>query len=186
MEFFKTINDHTRTTYYVLPLIYLNKFSFGTGNFVNAYLAPDATSIVVVVKDSDNVGPAPWASEHFIVHNDKEFHFDIPYVHREAVLKFLDGKYSEMGEMAHGMIRAYSGLNYRKERLNSDGQKVTDTDARLMALEKHPDLRLRLEELLSYAPIHAYVKIDPSSELMSPPTRKEIWKGTALSTVEEG
>lgn len=158
----------------------MNKFSFGDDNFVDCYVSTDAQVLVVEVKDPGKVPGTPWAVESFHRQEGNFFYYDIPLFHRDAVLKFLQGKYSEMGDAAHGMIRAYSGLQWKKERRKEDGTLVTDTDARLLALTKEPILRERLEWLLSYVPDkgrRSTVTIDPDSELISVPSDRDIWKG---------
>lgn len=179
MEYFKAINDHSRATYYVLPLIYLNKFSFGPpDNFIDAYTSGDATFVVAKVKSAETVGTTVWLNEFYLGEEDNHLYFRIPPIHRLAVMKFMEGKYSEMGEIAHNNIRGYSSLDFKKKTVDMQtGKAEIHTDARLLALVKHEDLRTRLEWLLSYPPIKSVVVIDEDSELMSPPRPEEIWKG---------
>lgn len=156
---------------------------------MNAFVTEVGNKIVVLVKDVAKVPGTPWYNEHFVAQEEEAFHYTIPKVHLQAVRKYQQGKYSEMGEMAIGMIRAYSGLNYMKERWDDFLQmRVTDTDARILALEKHPDLKERLEELLSWDGncgwvTRSIVEISPDAELMSPPTKFELWEEKTLTHV---
>lgn len=139
--------------------------------------------ILVEVMHPDNVPGNPWYSEHYVRRYDNVLVFRIPQFHYEAVQHFLNGKYSQMGQAAHDLIKTYSGLNYRKLVWDDQSQMhVEKTDARIWALELHPDLRERLEELLTYCGrgIRSAVSIAADSELMSPPQPWEIWKEQML------
>jgi len=169
-EFLKTLNDHTRATYYVLPLISLNKFSFGPPeNFINAYANQEGTQLKVVVKDSSLSHPIVWNETPLVSFSDTELIFDIPSQFRRDLERFWKGEYSQFRDEAKNLIRQYSGLAFEQEKTASDGSKRIYTDARILILERDPEVREYLENELRVA-------IDPKSELLSPPKEDEIWK----------
>jgi hypothetical protein len=166
----KALNDHTRTTYYVLPLISLNKFSFGTPeNFIDAYLTKDLKQVVVSVKDTGLVFPAVWTEAPVEHYTKTEIWLEIPEEFWGDVRNLMKGKYSAFSLTAKDLITQHSGLTYKRNKTAGDGRNMIDTDARLLALTKDKILKDYLEEELG-------VWLDDESELLSPPTDKEIWK----------
>lgn len=146
-RFVQEVTEHTLTTYFLLPLIQLNKFSFGSANFLNCYVNRDGTKLIVEVVDLRLSLPMHLHPEYAGISETENtgcFYFYLPDVWKEDFLLFQKGQYSKFSENAKEMIRAYSGLPYQNER---NGQTLTD--ARLLALDKSPVLRKAWEDELT-------------------------------------
>lgn len=164
------MNDHSRATYFVLPLISLNKFSFGPPeNFIDAYANREGTKLLVRVKDSSKAHPGVHLESPIESFTSTTFVFDIPSQFRNTLKLFWEGKYSRFNAESKKLIRAHSGLSVDREEVARDGSKTTSTDARILSLERDSDVRKYLEEELR-------VTIDPQSELLSPPKDNEVYK----------
>lgn len=151
-------------TYFILPLLKLNKFSFVTPrNFVESYLHEEGTSIFVKLNDIHFFEhrmrlhayyKAWWKDEqgkHYI-------QYSIPEQYQQDVQLFLQGKYSKFSAKAKEMIQIHSGLVFRSR----DEKGTILTDTRLLALEKSPLVKRMWEERLA-------VELDDESELLSMP-----------------
>ena len=150
-------------------MISLNKFSFGPpNNFINAYVTPDGKKIIVDVRELEDVSPGIWVNEHLLQQDENVFIFNVPEHFLADVQLFLKGKYSRMSQEAHDSLRTFSGLNYKRESLGESGERVFETDARLLALTRDEALREELEDLFD-------TRLSASDELMSPPTKEELW-----------
>lgn len=153
---------------YVLPLLGLNQWSFGTStsdNFINSYVSEDDQYLVVEV-----VNPlAPKLMNHnyyrFCLTKPSSFLylFEIPMAFKSDIRRFREGKYSQFSESAKTMIRKNSGLRYR---VPKPGGGVTSA-RELLALDKDSALRDALEKELSN--IGSPVKIEHDAELASIP-----------------
>lgn len=168
--FIEAINANTLCTWYVLPLIGLNKFNFQEGNFINSYITVDGKYIVVEVADW-NLCPGIPSHKQFcrkeVGDNCDRIVFEIPELWREDMGNFLKGLYSRMSEYAKQMIKEGSGLKY--ESLDDAGNRRTD--AVLLALDKHPILRQQwTNELSIELPTYkSYPIIPEDMELLSIP-----------------
>lgn len=150
-------------------MISLNKFSFGPpNNFINAYITPDGTKIIVDVREIEGVFPGIWSHEDLLQQDENIFIFNVPKHFLKDVQLVIQGKYSQMSEEAHDTLRSFSGLNYKRETTMENGDKVFETDARLLALTRDEALREALEELFD-------IRLSADDELMSPPTKQEFW-----------
>lgn len=137
-DFISVLKEDNLCTYYLLPLIGLNKFSFGSSNFINSYVVRGGEFVVVRVCDV-NLCPTmlnhPRLAKHVHLREHDDLLFWIPGWY-EDFQKFEQGKYSEFSEAAKELIILNSGLMY-KYPLENGG---TRTDARLMALTRNPAL----------------------------------------------
>lgn len=167
-------------TYYVLPLLKLNKFSFLHSNFLNSYLTSTGSSIVVEV-----VEPL-LLSRNLLNHHqyrktikyEKVYYvvYSIPQRWRNDIALFMEGKFSQMTQAAKDAIMRFSGLD--NNRKNKDG--VALTDGRLLALDKHPVLKKMWEcELSSITPAkngksaqRSVIELDEDAELLSIPGKE--------------
>lgn len=137
-------------TYYVLPLLKLNKFSFPSSNFVNCYLTRDGSKVIVQVMELLLVPRKVIKhSRHLKSLTDSErksiyLIFAIPGKWRHDVSLFIQGKFSAMSKPAKSTIRIYSGLDYK---IRKEGKILTD--GRLLALDRHPVLKQMWESELS-------------------------------------
>lgn len=149
-------------TTYILPLIGLNKFSFGNNNdsYINSYLSEDDSHVIVELQGYVSNLIANHANYRFAY--PKEGHnfvvFELPSSFKKDVQRFREGKYSEFSEDAKKLIRKKSGLKYKVPVV---GGKV-ETDIALLALDKDQELREYLEKKLG-------VKLAESAELASIP-----------------
>jgi len=146
---------------YVLPLLGLNRYSFGSPEkFINSYVSEDDLHIVVecthqystVIVNHPNFKLGMEKGDVYIAV------FDVPVYYREDVKKFREGKYSQLTESAKNMIRKKSGLPY-KVPIPGGGYRSAPE---LLALDKDKVLKKHLEESLG-------TKIDNDAELASIP-----------------
>lgn len=128
-------------TYFVLPLLKLNKGSFTASGFINCYLTSDLKRLAVKISDvillPRKVTMHP---EYSVTYRDDNGCYLVMFRLRSKwqkdVLLFSKGKYSRMSTTAKEAIIRFSGLPYHRL---EDGKVVTD--GRLLALEKHKVLR---------------------------------------------
>jgi hypothetical protein len=163
--------------YYVLPLLKLNKTSFGgDDNFVNSYITQD-NEIVVVVKDrtlvpeenfmynSEYLGDFDTNSTTVIVYNQ-------PPEFRADILKFAQGKYSEMSNRAKESIIMFSGLPYNLVRKDlpkkPNGTYPVDTSRYILALSKSPALKKKVEDEIGQ-------ELPSSAELIDKPDMNNFY-----------
>ena len=163
LQAMKLMKKENLSTYFLLPLIGLNKLRFGGDkNFLNSYLSRDGLYIYVEVMEPmfegtnlpDNkvyIGP----TGHFY------FEFKTPEKWLSDVLLFIEGKYSKFSELAKMRIRDTSGLEYMV------GQSKK-TDVRLLGLETFPKLKETLTELI-YDDRDAVTRNEIGDELLSSP-----------------
>lgn len=158
--------------FYILPLLGLNKLSFGSGNFINSYVSKDDKYIVVEVKE-----PKTSFQDHdgyvtdFIAEGKVTIIFSIPEGSEDTLSKFKAGKYSEFTEQVKQVIRTKSGLKWKVP----SGNKKTLTAREILALDKDSDLREKMEDELG-------VKIPKNAELMSVPHESNFYD-LSLSTI---
>lgn len=146
---------------YVLPLLGLNQWSFGSvDKYVNSYVAEDDEHIVVECKHPYSVIITNNANYKLSFEKDGNYFavFNVPTFYRDDVKRFREGKYSKFTESAKNTIRKKSGLTYRSPVV---GGKF-NTASELLALDKDKVLKEYWEKELA-------VKISDEAELMSIP-----------------
>jgi hypothetical protein len=163
--------------YYVLPMLKLNKASFGgEGNFVNSYITQD-DEIVVEVKDKmlvpeENFMDNPEYLGDFDSEDTTKIVFSQPKETQNDILLFAQGKYSEMSLKAKELIVMYSGLPYNKVRKDLpkkvNGQYQTETSKYLLALSRAESLRKKMENDLG-------TQISKDAELVAKPTMNNFY-----------
>lgn len=163
--------------FYILPLLGLNKTSFGGSmNFVNSYLSTD--SLYVVVELLQPTKETFESHTNYVLDfEDKGRHllvFGIPEEYLPSVEMFKAGKYSQFQTQAKELIKKKSGLNYK---VPIGGGKVRSA-RELLALDKDQDLRRLLEEELK-------VKIDAEAELMDIPNDNNFYN-LRLQPIQQG
>lgn len=162
-KFIQWIKEHSKVTYYLLPLLKLNKFSFGEGNFIESYVNEEGTVICVEVHDGNlcpEVSRSKWLLE--ITSSDGRWQF---WLRLEGTWNldfrlFRNGLYSRFSERAKAMIRTHSGMPYRQMAEDS----FLYTDYRLLALERSDVLRKKWEQELQ---LDEHLR--ESMDLMEPP-----------------
>lgn len=147
-------------TYYILPLLAINKNSFG-GHFKNSYI--DKAGIKVFVELKKNmVSPTykhtPNYVSEVIFNNTLLVMFEVPLEFLQDSKLFVVGKYSEMSKDAKKIIFASSTLPYNK----TMGSFVVSHPV-LQALDKTKTLKSFLINELHV------VTIEDSAELINPP-----------------
>ena len=155
-ELIEAINKENLCTWFILPLLTLNKFKFK--GFINSYLELDLKLIHVLSVVNEPV----LGSDYFFVKATKHakgvmISYKIPYRWSKDVSKFAEGKYSAMSHPAKTHIRVYSGLMYNELIGNT-----YNTDVKLLALDRDIILRKFWEDMID-------IKIPEDSELLSKP-----------------
>lgn len=152
---------------YLLPLLDLNKFSFGEpSNFINSYLNEDDSLLVVQVVNS-----WPSVTNHtnfrfdFTRDNNTFYVFELPEKYQGVVKTFREGKYSRFPDDVKALIKKKSGLSWRVP-VSGGGVK---TAKELLALDKDKELKEHLERSLA-------VKLPNDAELISIPSEDNFFK----------
>ncbi len=146
---------------YVLPLLGLNRFSFGSPDkFINSYVNEDDTHIVVECVTQFSTIIINHPNFKFSMETNGNFVavFEVPAFYREDVKKFREGKYSELSDSAKSLIRKKSGLTY-KVPIPGGGYRSA---LELLALDKDKELKKYWEDTLG-------VKLSDNAELASIP-----------------
>lgn len=164
-----------KSTYFLLPLINLSRYSFGQGsNFSNTYLSYNG-KLIVIIKDKEQAGEY-YRHETYLTDFDVDLGegmvgtaivYSIPEVFLVDLSNFMDGKYSLMSSAAKELIRKNSGLPYKNP--TTDGR--LGTHKLLMVLDKSPilknwienqcDIEIGDQELLEKPHYdHEYIDID--------------------------
>jgi hypothetical protein len=168
MSFMDQLREHNLCTYFVLPLLRLNKFSFISSNFVNSYLSKDGRCIIVEVYDallpSREVFTHPGYQGTAMKDNMYFLVFTTPQVRHRDVSAFMKGKYSKMSNSSKELIYELSGLDYKKP---IEGKSLKTTDGRLLALTRHEELRKAYERELDLED-----GLSPDDELLDPPDER--------------
>lgn len=148
-------------TYFILPILRLNKFSFGGSNFIDSYLTKDCKHIAAKVYDSEIISRTVKVHAGFVKEEIRDGYsvlfFKIPPRHIKDVITFKNGQYSKLPEEVKNMIYGGSGLDYKV----SKGSKI-NTDLRLLALVRHQSLFDMWEKELDTI-------LGPDDELLEPP-----------------
>lgn len=180
------LSQENLCTYFVLPFIGLNKLSFLSGNFIDSYIVRPKYRIVpggrfergftyIMVEFI-----TPMLISPRFIKNHPCYTIDgvddvtknmfvlyyIPPKWEADVDLFMEGKFSKMSTAAIEVIRSYSGLPYQsRTSIFGTSMFTVETDFRLLAFEKHTELRQMWErELL--------VTLTEKSELLSIPGEK--------------
>jgi hypothetical protein len=163
-EALEVVRKHNMCTYYLLPLLGINTFSFGVNiNFKNCYANPQGTELYVSVyyllsslenhKHLLRVEGEPGSPIYV---------FDLPQKWQDHFKLFKQGKYSQFSREAKDIIIQNSGLRYKA--LNTNG--FPTTDLRLMAIDDDKSRRNILRKKLSD---YLDIEIAEDAELLSPP-----------------
>ena len=151
-------------TYYLLPLIGLNKFSFEVNiNFKNCYVNREGTELTVEVEfllqRLEN-------SKHLLSTSYKDgscfYVFELPVKWQDDFIKYTKGSYTKFSAEAKELIFQQSGLRYKQLDQNS---RIT-TDLRLLAIDDEIQRRNILRtKLMEYYGVY----IEEQAELLSQP-----------------
>lgn len=179
----KAIYDSNLCTYYLLPLVRLNKFSFGPDNFIQCYTNHDGSRLYVELKDvpefiyhrSDYLGVTILPTGGMAVA------LSLSDIWWEDHKRFILGQYSKFSEEAKKCIRAFSGLVEDQNILN---EHYVHMDSRLIAIGNERNQRAKLRQLLSK---ELDVEIPVDAELISIPSESNfIDKAIITNTLTAG
>jgi hypothetical protein len=163
--------------FYILPLLGVNKSSFGgSGNFINSYLTTELTHVIVELRNPYGAYNThkEYVTDYYSDQGILTVVFNLPVQFRATAAKFKEGRYSQFSSEAKQLIKSKSGLNYKIP----DGYGKLRSAKKLLALDKDKDLRKAMEEELA-------VKISPTAELMDIPDDTEF-KELELMRVQQG
>lgn len=161
---------------YVLPLLGLNQWSFGsTDKFVNSYISEDDEHIVVECTHPYTIIITNHANYKFNFTKDGSYFavFEVPVFYKTDVKRFREGKYSQFTDSAKNLIRKKSGLTYKSPVLGGGFKTALE----LLALDKAEELRDHWEQVLK-------VRIDKDAELMSIPGNDNFYDLKLSSKLE--
>ncbi len=133
-------------TYYVLPLLKMNKEMLGESNFVDSYVSEDRQYLYVhlldVLSNHHRYSTHPDFSGVFKNLNFERFvRYKIPEVWNTDVRLICTGKYSRISPKAKHRIEVHSKLMY-----NLKHGDLEYTDIRLLALHRSPVLQEEMEK----------------------------------------
>lgn len=162
---------HTKVTFYVLPLLCMNKFSFDD-KFVDSYINREGTHLCVGLRKGTEMSLDVLGNPYLRFIDTRpdesvEVWFRIPVDFWSDVQLFIGGHYGDFSEEAKSMIRAYSGLGYRVP--DEEGEGVV-TDYRLLALDRSVHLRHKWESLYKLTPD----VITKGMDLIDPPGERDF------------
>jgi hypothetical protein len=131
----KESNKQTMVTYFIMPLLQLNKSSFGADNFINSYLDKNGYLVVNVKGDENSDYSAIERTEYFITDYRREdgtlnYIFAIPDEYHRDMELFIEGRYSQLSAKAKVAItKTQSSDSFIVKMLNpqiADKQKLAD------------------------------------------------------------
>lgn len=155
---------HNLCTYYLLPLIGLNKFSFGVEiNFKNCYVNREGTELSVEVEFIlQRLEGTPHLLRTYYLDGSCYYVFELPKKWHPDFENYIIGAYTKFSPAAKSLIFKQSGLRYRQ--LNENNRP--STDLRLLAID---DDQIRRDILRTKLIEYYGVFIEESAELLSPP-----------------
>lgn len=167
-EIIRYLHECNLVACYLLPLLEIDQFKFGTNNFVNAYVSREGKLIYVEVLDYSGAED-PYHNDHYaytVNKDDRKFIvFTLPEKWKHTFQMFCEGRYSEFTKLAKALIVNHSGLMWK---VPANTRELI-SDGRLVALYKGVALREALAEELG---------IDPDDligrELVDPPYPSEF------------
>lgn len=163
-EALEVVRQHNLCTYYLLPLIGINKLSFGVSiNFRNCYANPDGTELYVTVYYTlSSLSNHPNLIRTEGKPGAPVYVFSLPEKWQDDFQLFKRGQYSKFNDDAKDLILNQSGLRYKA--INPNG--LPTTDIRLLAIEADPSRRSILRAKLSE---YLEVPIAEDAELLDAP-----------------
>jgi len=174
----KELHRDNLCTYFILPLLKLNKFRFlADSNFVDSFISYDRKSIIVQVLETLFLEYKLMEHPFFkAVYQDdmgnRFIEYSIPERFQQDLEHFCNGQFSSFSEKAKQLIYTYSGLANRVK-LNS----YLFTDIRLLALEKSTAVKEMWEDSLACT-------LGDNQELLSIPESRIYMNTDALQRVE--
>lgn len=122
------------STYFILPLVELNKFSFGESNFINCFIDKNVENCYVKVL---RLVPHIKSHTNIINRNNYIYYvFSIDKKWEKDTKLYIKGEYSKLSDEAKDIINNRSGLVYNVKTKESKDNVLNDI--RLLALRKDP------------------------------------------------
>lgn len=156
----------TLVTYYILPILGLNRKSFGRP-FKTSLISGDGLKVYVHLRRrmlSPTYKSNPYYITEILLGKELYVIFTIPSTAIGDSKKFLGGKYSHMSKETKKLIYNGSTLPYNK---TSGSFKMSHPI--LQALDRTKFLRAHLEEVLGFE------EIPETAELIDPPSAHPEW-----------
>ena len=156
----------TLVTYYILPILGLNRKSFGRP-FKTSLISKDGLKIYVHLRRrmlSPSYKSNPYYITEILLGKELYLIFTIPSSAISDIKLFLDGRYSHMSKETKKLIYNGSTLPFNK---NSGSFK--HSSCILQALERTKFLRAHLEDVLGFE------TIPETAELIDPPSAHPEW-----------
>jgi hypothetical protein len=163
---------------YMLPLLGLNQFSFGSpGKFVNSYLTEDDEHIVVECTHPFSVIITNHTNYKFGFDMNESHYavFNVPVFFKDKgdIQKFREGKYSKLSDSAKEAVRKKSGLTYKRPAAKGGYESALE----LLALDKDKELKKYWEDRLA-------VRLSDEAELVSIPGEDNFFNLNLSSKLE--
>src|SRR5690242_16647012 len=123
---------------FILPLVNLDKWAFGSDNFVNCYVSEDDRYAVVESKTpfNYNITRSSQFRFEFIKNGLHVGVFEFPEAFRKDVEKFREGKFSHFSNEAKIVIKKKYASLYKQP----TGQGKYNSNLNLLALDKDEEL----------------------------------------------
>ncbi len=156
---------------YILPLLGMNRYSFGESNFINSYINEEGNHAIVELKIITQAIQRHNRFRFSFKNDERNFAvFEIPTEFLETVQLFIQGKYSQFSQTAKTLIKKGSALKYHVAKPGGGYTSARE----LLALDKHEELRRALEQELSIP--GSPVRIDRNAELQDIPDERDFYK----------
>lgn len=170
-EVVDTLKTHNLSTFFVLPLLGINKEKFE--GFLNCYISKNSKYCFMQFS-SPVQKKIPYVMETINRSDGVYYKLEIPLEWKEDIMRFQKGEYSKFSYVAKQRIFNHSGLAY-KEVLDT----TVVTDIRLLGLTKSPAVLQFWNKLLydneSESPL------TEEDELLSKPSEKDYIEFKGIS-----
>jgi hypothetical protein len=97
--------------YLILPLLKLNKFSYGTENFINGFVTVNGKIAIHLKAINEDCHKHPNYLTDFTYNEGVLVLYSCPYEFEADLLQFMASKYSRMSDEAKQLIYEHSGLS---------------------------------------------------------------------------
>lgn len=144
-KIFRIPDGENLVTYYVLPLVGVNKKTFGR-HFKNSYITRDGLKVYVELASnmrSPVYRNSPCYVAEIVIKNNLFIQFNVPGPYIKDTACFITGKYSDISRAAKNIIYRTSTLPY-----NSKMGSFNVSHPLLQALDKTKTLRKFLNETI--------------------------------------
>lgn len=150
--------------YYILPLLGINRKTFGS-YFKDAKILSSKDAVIVELYKGckEPFWENKFYQTDYTVDSSTFAIFSLPEEFNDDIGLFCEGKYSQMSQLAKNKIYKHSGLYYNKQIDN-----LIVTDMKLLALSKSPILRNYIQDIFK-------VRIGKNLELLQLKDKNSIY-----------